>query len=167
MFEDLKPQYESQLREIRQSGLYKSERILASARAAGLALPGFGHALFTRWVEDGTADRICEAVRAEMRRRIDAALAILGTRIEAPAAATSLHVFAPLPPVEAERCVARAMEEGIALTPPSATIVDQSSVSGLRLCLGGAPNIPSLTKALRSLAGALDGMSGRLEQSAL
>jgi DNA-binding transcriptional MocR family regulator len=102
-----------------------------------------------------------------MRRRIDATLAILGTRIEAPAAATSLHVFAPLPPVEAERCVARAMEEGIALTPPSATIVDQSSVSGLRLCLGGAPDIPSLTKALGSLAGALDGMSGRLEQSAL
>jgi DNA-binding transcriptional MocR family regulator len=144
------------------------DRILANARALGLALPGFGHALLSRWIEDGTADQICEAVRCEMRLRLDAACSILGSRLEMPPLGTSsLHVFAALAPIEAERCVARAMEQGIALTPPSTVVVEESMISGLRLCLGGAPDIASLTRALHGLAGALSGEAGRLEQTAV
>jgi DNA-binding transcriptional MocR family regulator len=143
------------------------ERILARLRTSALALPAFGHALMARWIEDGTADRIGAAIREEMRQRLDAARRILGDRIEAPSVAAALHVWAPLAPVEAERCVARAMEKGIALTPPSAIIVDTGATSGLRICLGGAPDIATLESALRILARALSGESGRLEQSAL
>jgi glycine C-acetyltransferase len=40
MFDILRPQYESQLREIREAGLYKSERVLAGPQNARVDLPG-------------------------------------------------------------------------------------------------------------------------------
>ena len=40
MFEAAKAQYEAQLREIREAGLYKSERILAGPQNARVDLPG-------------------------------------------------------------------------------------------------------------------------------
>ncbi len=40
MFETARPQYESQLREIRAAGLYKAERVLASPQNARVDLPG-------------------------------------------------------------------------------------------------------------------------------
>jgi hypothetical protein len=46
-------------------------------------------------------------------------------------------------------------------------MVEEGSVSGLRLCLGGAPDTASLEAALQRLAKALSGESGRLERSAL
>ena len=39
MFETVRPQYESQLRELREAGLYKSERILASPQNPRVDLP--------------------------------------------------------------------------------------------------------------------------------
>ncbi len=143
------------------------DRILARLRGAALALPAFGHALFARWVGDGTADEIIEAVRADMCLRLDAAREMLGARIEAPAVRSSLHVWVPLAPLEAERCVARAMEARIALTPPSAVALDPNAISGIRICLGGAPDINALGGALRVLAQALSGQSSPLEQAAV
>jgi glycine C-acetyltransferase len=45
MFEVARPQYESQLREIRSAGLYKAERVLASPQNARVDLPGKKSAL--------------------------------------------------------------------------------------------------------------------------
>jgi len=141
--------------------------ILMRLRASSLALPGFGHALLTRWIEDGTVERILDGVRAEIATRIDVARRILGGRIEWPAITETPHLWAPLPPVEAERCVARAIELGIALTPPAAVLVDAGAISGLRICLGGAPDTATLERALRALSDALGSALTPLEQTAL
>ena len=143
------------------------DRILARLRASALALPAFGHALLARWIDDGTADGIIEAVRAEMCRRLDAARTILWARMETPPARSSLHVWVPLAPLEAERCVARAMAARIALTPPSSVAVDPDATSGIRICLGGASDIEALGAALRVVAKAVNGESSPLEQAAL
>jgi DNA-binding transcriptional MocR family regulator len=143
------------------------DRILARLRVSTHALPAFGHALLSQWIEDGTADHIAGAVRDDVRRRVDTARSVLGSRIVGPPAASSPHVWIPLPPVEAERCFARAIGEGIALTPPSAITIDGSAVSGLRICLGAATDESTLERALRTLAGVLEGGATSLERSAL
>jgi DNA-binding transcriptional MocR family regulator len=149
------------------SGSDWRERIVARLRASALALPAFGHALFARWVAEGEADAIIDVVRAEMRLRLDAARRVLGGVLEAASAPCALHVFAPLAPLEAERCFARAMEGGVVLTPPSAVMVDQGSASGLRICLGAAHDMGALTEALRVLADVFAGRSSPFEQAVL
>ena len=143
------------------------DRILARLRASMLALPAFGHGLLARWIDDGTADGIIEGVRAEMCLRLDAARGILGSRMETPPVRSSLHVWVPLAPLEAERCAARAMAARIALTPPSSVAVNPDATSGIRICLGGASDIDALGAALRVVAKALSGESSALEQAAL
>src|SRR3546814_6319756 len=46
------------------------------------------------------------------------------------------HLWLPMSELDAERLAARALRANVALTPPSAPIVDNALISGVRLCMG-------------------------------
>jgi DNA-binding transcriptional MocR family regulator len=77
---------------------------------------------------------------------------LLCSALEKPSHPASFHVWLPLPEAEAEQVAARALRQRVVLTPPSASLVDTQLISGIRLCLGTAPNRPTLQRALDVVA---------------
>lgn len=128
------------------------DRLMRGIRAMGYSPPSLGALVFSQWEEDGTADRIADDGIAEAELRTALARDILGARLALPGAGRSLHVWMPMPLVEAERLNSRALRAGIALTPPDAPAVDEAAPSGVRLCLGAAGNRTQLETALRTIA---------------
>lgn len=131
------------------------EAIAGAIQATAIALPALGPSLVAQWLEDGTAAAMIEAARREAAARIAIARDILGPAYVPAAAPPALHLWLDLPELEAERVAGRALRDGVAVTPPAAPIVDGRLVSGLRLCLGAAPDRAILRRALRIVAAAL------------
>ena len=112
-------------------------------------------AIMERWIADGTAQSVGEAIRREAETRMVAARSVLIGTASASANA-GFHLWLPLALPRAERLARRAAEVGIMVTPPAAVMVSGSEGSaGIRLCLGG-PSRESLTRALRTLRRLLD-----------
>ncbi len=128
------------------------DRLLLGIRAFGYSPPSLGGLVFSQWEQDGTADRIADAILAESAARTEMAAAILGDAMTAPGAGRSLHVWMPMPMLDAERLSARALRGAIAVTPPDGPIVDAVAPSGVRLCIGGVRSRDALETALRDIA---------------
>mgnify|MGYP001027680763 CR=1 FL=1 len=128
------------------------DRLLLGIRAFGYSPPSLGGLVFSQWEQDGTADRIADEVIAESEARTRLATSLLGKAVVKPGAGRSLHVWMPMPMLEAERLSARALRASIALTPPDGPIVDATAPSGVRLCLGGPRSREALEKALHDIA---------------
>jgi DNA-binding transcriptional MocR family regulator len=137
------------------TGREARERALGALHALALGAPGLGFALATQWIEDGSALAILEENHAEMAARVALARDILGAAMEQPAAASSLHVWLPMGELQAERAAAAALRGGVEVTPPREMVLDPGAISGLRLCLGPAPDRASLETALRTVTAAL------------
>ncbi|MDR3511259.1 MAG: PLP-dependent aminotransferase family protein [Caulobacteraceae bacterium] len=131
------------------------EAALGALHAFALGAPGFGFSLASQWIEDGAAQAILDENRAEMAARVALALAVLGPAMEQPAARASLHVWLPMSEIAAERAAARALRAGVEVTPPREMILDAAAISGLRLCLGPAPDRAALGRALEQVKAAL------------
>lgn len=132
------------------------QAVIASIRATSYSLPSLGGLIFSHWVDEGIAGRISDEVVAEAAARTRLAQAVLGETLAPIGAPQSLHVWLPLSPLAAERTAGRALRAGVELTPPDAPIVDASAPSGLRICLGGAPDLEALERGLKVVATALD-----------
>lgn len=131
------------------------DQILRAIRARSVTGSALGSLIATQWIEDGTADAILAAVRTEMRARTRLAVDILGASVAPLASEHSLHIWLPMPELEAERTAGRALLSGVEMTSPSAPIIDRELIYGLRLCLGGAPNRATLETGLRAVAAAM------------
>ncbi len=136
------------------------DRLLLGIRAFGYSPPSLGGLVFSQWEQDGTADRIADDVIVECEARTQLATTILGKAITVPGAGRSLHVWMPMPMLDAERLSARALRASIALTPPDGPIVDAVAPSGVRLCLGGLRSRDTLEQALRDIAAMLSPAGG-------
>ena len=132
------------------------DRVLRLIRARVYSPAMMGAMITCQWIEDGSADEIIAETGAEMRLRAQMAAERLGDAISPPADPRCPHLWLPMPELEAERMVARAMRAGVELTPPSAPLLDPSALSGVRLCLGVAADRAQLSLALDRVAGALD-----------
>lgn len=126
----------------------RRERVLMAVRALGYCPPALNGMLFAQWVDDGAADAIADEVRAEIDARTALARAVVGSVMESPGAPRSLHIWLPMPPLEAERAAGRALRAGVEITPPDAPILSSGEISGLRLCLGAVPDRSTLEQAL-------------------
>ena len=69
-----------------------------------------------------------------------------------PGAGRSLHIWMPMPMLDAERLSARALRASIALTPPDGPVADPAAPSGVRLCLGSIRTRSALEQALHEIA---------------
>ena len=131
------------------------ERALSALHGLTLGAPTFGALIGTNWIEDGTAEAILADNRRVLAERAALALAVLGDAVEAPALAAPPHLWLPMGELEAERVAARALREGVELTPAGGPILDGRLASGLRLCLGAAPDAAALEQGLAALKSAL------------
>lgn len=136
------------------------DRLFLGLRALGYSPPTLSALLFAQWEQDGTADRIADAVVAEADARVALARRVLGDAVAQPGAKRSLHLWLPMPMIDAERFTARALRAGIALTPPDGPAVAADAPAGIRLCLGGIRSRAALEDTLRMLHGLLQPGSG-------
>jgi DNA-binding transcriptional MocR family regulator len=129
--------------------------ILRAVHAVSVASGSLGWMIAAQWIESGVAEDIAQSVVGEAQMRLALAMDILGPAVERPASPASPHIWLPMPELEAERVAGRALRAGVQLTPPSACLAAPELESGLRLCLGAAPDRNSLERGLRAVAEAL------------
>jgi DNA-binding transcriptional MocR family regulator len=134
------------------------ERVIKAVRAYSYAPASFGALIGTQWIEDGTADEIATSVKREIAVRTKLVGQILGKAVEGPHVPVSPHVWLPMSELKAERVAGAALRGGVAVTPPSAPIVDATEISGLRLCIGAPRDMAALERGLKVVAEALAGM---------
>ncbi|MEX3984685.1 PLP-dependent aminotransferase family protein [Paraburkholderia sp. EG287A] len=107
----------------------------------------------TRWIEDGTAQLILEAQRAELRARQELALEILPRELlnSDPAC---MFVWLRVPaPWRSDDFAANALARGVNTMPASAFAVDRSTLEhGVRINLACATSREQLARALKVLA---------------
>ncbi|WP_162918850.1 PLP-dependent aminotransferase family protein [Taklimakanibacter deserti] len=112
-----------------------------------------------RWIEDGTADRLAQVQRDELRKRQALAGEILAGQ-SFRSLPTGLHLWLDLPEAwRAESFVAQLRAQGAAVTPAEAFAVGHGpSRHAIRVSLGGAtPSRTELQKGLEILADLLRG----------
>jgi DNA-binding transcriptional MocR family regulator len=131
------------------------ERVIRTVRAFSYSPAAFGALIGTQWIEDGTADAIAATVKRDVVARLELATRVLGQAIEGPHVKAAPHVWLPMNELKAERVAGAALRGGVAVTPPSAPIVDAREIAGLRLCIGAPADIAALERGLRVVADAL------------
>jgi DNA-binding transcriptional MocR family regulator len=131
------------------------ERVIGVIRALSYAPPGFANLIATQWIESGAAQEIAREVYEEVRARTQLARSLLDAVVEPPALPASLHLWAPMSELEAERVAGRALRGGVALMAPAASTIGNGKQTGLRLCLGAARDQDSLRRALTIFRAAL------------
>jgi len=94
-----------------------------------------GCLVMAQWMADGTAGAAIGLMREEAAQRTAIARSVFGEVIAATQRPT-FHIWIPMTSQQAERVAREALANGIAVTPPSAPIVDPRSISGIRISLG-------------------------------
>ncbi|MFO1056063.1 MAG: PLP-dependent aminotransferase family protein [Dongiaceae bacterium] len=106
----------------------------------------------TRWIEDGTADRLAADARAEASaRQATARAALAGWRWLAHP--TGFHGWLELPePWRAEDLTAAARACGVLVAPASAFAVGRPAAEAIRICLCATPSRAQLQRGLATVA---------------
>jgi DNA-binding transcriptional MocR family regulator len=134
------------------------ERCAGVVRALQHSPPGLGSAIATDWITSGRAEEMIQKIRAEVSARTELAISTLGTLVEKPASKMTLHLWMPLPALEAESIAGRALRAGLRLSSPGAQAVKGADApTGLRICIGSAANRATLDTALAILKQAARG----------
>ena len=94
-----------------------------------------GCLVMAQWMADGTAEAAIGLMREEAAQRTAIARSVFGELI-APGQRPTFHIWIPMASQQAERVAREALANGIAVTPPSAPIVDARAISGIRISLG-------------------------------
>ena len=133
------------------------ERLSNAVRSTVYHVPPLMAELATRWIGDGTAERIVESRRAEMAVRRAIAEKRLG-RWLAPDAGRGLHAWIRMPEGRSAReVVDAARREGVAVLPAELFAVDGPGVDAVRVALGSAPSLEALERGCEALEGILTG----------
>jgi DNA-binding transcriptional MocR family regulator len=128
---------------------------LEALRAVAFGAPTLGVAIGTHWIETGQAFEILDAVRGQLAERSALANALLGGLVEPVRQRSGPHLWAPMSELEGEQVAGQALRAGARVTPPRGPFVTGAPVSGLRICLGAAPDLPSLRRGLETLRAAM------------
>ena len=127
------------------------ERVSAALRALTYTAPPLMARIASRWIEDGSADRLVAEKRAETARRQALACRLLARwryRSEPGAA----HLWLSLPePWHGEEFAAAAERSGVGVTPAAAFAVGRQVPNAVRLCIGTPPTLAALERGLTRL----------------
>jgi DNA-binding transcriptional MocR family regulator len=132
-------------------------QLAQALRVANVMASPLSMALVTRWIEDGTADRICRFIRAESAARQDIAGRLLqGFDFTADRHAFNIWLKVPAWLGRAE-VLGRMNGRGLGLMPSDAFTVLGPPDEHVRICLGGSITREGLRSSLSFLAGSLNG----------
>lgn len=127
-----------------------TEQIAAGLRATALMPPPLMAAVATRWIQEGAAETLLAAVRAETRARRAIAAAALPQAVGGP---ENIHLWLPLADAAAaERVQLAAQARGLAVVTAEAFAVGEAHPAGARISLGGPSRRGVLERALATLA---------------
>lgn len=132
------------------------ERVAAAVHASTYCAAPMMAAIATRWIEDGTAERLVTEKRAETARRqaiVDRLFAAERMRRDRAAP----HLWLELPEEwRAEDFTAAAERRGIAIAPAAAFSTSRQAPNAVRLCIGTPPTAAETELGLTRLAALLD-----------
>lgn len=134
-----------------------ASRLAVALRATSLAAAPLMTSLLTRWLQDGTAAGLRDAIRAEAAARQAIARDLLPAGSFA-AHPEGLHLWLTLPARwnRLDFC-AHVRRQGLALVPAEAFAVGDQMPNAVRVCLGVADSRDALHAALRSVAAVMAG----------
>jgi DNA-binding transcriptional MocR family regulator len=131
-----------------------AERMAAQVRVTTWMAPPLAVAVATRWIQDGTADRVLTGMRRELEARMALVREILPAEgLQAPP--ISPHAWMSLAPDWSSAAfVARLRERGVAVV-GAETFAVGSAPPGVRLCIGGPADLDTLRRGLSVIADTL------------
>jgi DNA-binding transcriptional MocR family regulator len=133
-------------------GEKQSQRLAGAMRATTVMASPVTNALATQWVEDGTAQAMLLAIRAESVARQEAALRHLAAW-KPQTHPESFHLWLPLPeawsPVEFASFL---RTEGVGVVASAAFSTDGDPPEAVRICLGGPGTVDECEQAMRLVA---------------
>jgi DNA-binding transcriptional MocR family regulator len=114
----------------------------------------------TRWIADGTADRLGRRKLAELEARHAVVREVFGDRFAVRTHPGSLHLWVALPaPLRSDECVARARQRGVLVAGAEAFAVGQDVPPAVRVAIAAVPHRAELRRGLEILAEILAGSS--------
>lgn len=128
------------------------DRIAAAVRSTVYSATPLMARMASLWIDDGTADDLVAAKRAEARRRQEMVRDLFARQDyrSDPAAA---HVWLMLPePWRAEDFAAAAHRRGVGITPAAAFSVARQAPNAVRVCIGTPPTLDELSRGLTGIA---------------
>jgi DNA-binding transcriptional MocR family regulator len=128
------------------------ERVADAMRATTYTAPPLMARIASRWIENGTAERLVADKRAEavLRQAQVRRLLTRQTYRTHPAAA---HLWLSLPePWRAEDFAAAARRRGVGITPAAAFAAGRQIPNAVRLCIGAPASLAELERGLQRLA---------------
>lgn len=136
-------------------GRAEADRLVEAIRATSLTPAPLLTALVTRWIENGSAASLRDAIRREIAARQTMARQILaGARMAAHP--EGLHAWLTLPaPWTHGDFTAHVRQRGLALVGATSFAVGDSVPNAVRICLGVAETRAAVQAALHELAEAL------------
>jgi DNA-binding transcriptional MocR family regulator len=133
-----------------------SQRLAGALRATTVMASPVTNALVTRWVQDGTAEAMLEAVRAESMARHELAQKHLG-RYAIAAQPEAFHLWLPIaPPWSPVEFASYLRMQGIAVVASAAFSTDGNPPDAVRVCLGGPMTHDDCERALQLIAETLE-----------
>jgi len=130
----------------------RRKRLAATLRAFTVMASPITSALATRWVDDGTAEAMLDAVRAESADRQELAQNLLrGLRYTADP--EGFHLWLEVPPEVSPLAFSEHMRsQGVWVVASAAFATDGTPPQAVRVCLGGAMNWSECSAGLKRLA---------------
>jgi DNA-binding transcriptional MocR family regulator len=130
-------------------------RVTSAIRATATMASPLAAAIATRWIDDGTADAVLAAIRAETHARQAIAAAILPANV-IRTDADAFHLWLTLEaPWTRGEFASRLRSVGLGVVPGDAFAVTEPP-EAVRLGLGAAATRASLTQGLRIIADLLE-----------
>jgi DNA-binding transcriptional MocR family regulator len=123
------------------------ERAASAIRLATDGIPALLPSIVAGWMADGTADTLLAHLAESMVERNRLARSIIGVDL---VTADGLHAW--LPHKEATGLEARALAQGVRLTPSKPLAADGEHATGVRICLAAEEDVARLDEALRIVA---------------
>jgi DNA-binding transcriptional MocR family regulator len=137
-------------------GLRASQRLAGALRATSVMASPLTNALVTRWIADGTAEAMLEAIRRECGARHELAQARLG-RAGLVGHPEGFHGWLPLPDSwSALEFASYARMQGAAVVAAAAFCTDGAPPNAVRICLGGPLGLDQCGRMLELLADILE-----------
>lgn len=136
-------------------GRIEARRLVEAVRATSLSTSPLLTSLVTRWLEDGSAAALRDAIRREAAARQAIARDVLAGA-EMAAHPEGLHVWLTLPPQWSRaEFMAHMRRCGLALVPSSSFAVAAPVPNAVRICTGAAESRETLRAALLDIAEAI------------